>query len=194
LKKYLKSPNVAIIGAVGDAGCFLSLLIGWFYVYFGQSWTSILGFIFLTGGYLGAYFALERAPYIALFCVLYFFIGQGSQAMAFICMTVNSGNFPVRNRGSVMGILLAFFALSAIAWTLLYKYVMDYDLETLYLSLGSSSGVAAMMALLLVADISPVRRVSLSIRPRIAWCTVCLLCTLCSAWARWSRSRVWWPE
>jgi hypothetical protein len=46
-------------------------------------------------------------------------IGQGSQGLNFVVLTVNSMNFPLRNRGVIMGWLLAFFALSAIVWSLL---------------------------------------------------------------------------
>ena len=75
-------------------------------------------------------------------------------------MTVNSGNFPVRNRGTVMGILLAFFALSAIGWTVLYHHGLNFNLNALYLALGVSSAVASLCAMLFIADISPVRGIS----------------------------------
>jgi hypothetical protein len=52
------------------------------------------------------------------------YVWPGSQALSFICLTVNSLNFPVRNRGAVMGILLAFYATSAIVWTLVYALVI----------------------------------------------------------------------
>lgn len=72
----------------------------------------------------------------------------------FICLTVNSGNFPIRHRGLIMGLLLAFFALAAIVWTLLYQYPMSYHIRTFYLSLAISTGFACLFTLLFIGNAS----------------------------------------
>ncbi len=103
LREYLGSSKVAIIGSFGDVGLFSSVLPGAFYAFYGQTPTAILGTTLLTGAYIAAYSTLTTHPGVALFCVLYFFIGQGSVSYSFICLTANSGNFPIKWRGTIIG-------------------------------------------------------------------------------------------
>jgi MFS family permease len=154
LSSALDSTHVAIIGSIGDAGLFLGVLTGLFYAHLGKAWTAVYSLLLLSGGYFGCYLSLVYFPSVPAFCVFYFMIGQGSQGLMFICLTVNSINFPIRHRGLIMGLLLAFFALAAIVWTLIYQYPLDYNIKNFYLTLAIATGVASLLTLFFIGNAS----------------------------------------
>ena len=78
------------------------------FFYAGRRTSLIVGGILLSGGYLGAYFALHAAmPSYTLMCFLFFLIGHGSITVEMVLLTVNSKNFPTRQRGTLVGCLTA---------------------------------------------------------------------------------------
>ena len=135
LQTYLDTSDVAILSAIAHAGFLSNILLGIFYGYFGYEWTMAVSAVFAGVGYLAL---VVTNNYLAYGIILYF-VGFGLGGLQMAVVIRSCENFPLRDRGFVMGLLFGGLALAALIWMTLYLYVFKSRLIFLFLVLGIST-------------------------------------------------------
>ncbi|KAF9585052.1 hypothetical protein BGW38_004089 [Lunasporangiospora selenospora] len=109
------SSNINLLAAIGDTSMYVGfLIVGPIYDHFGERWTLITASVLTFLGYGGMYIAYAKAwGGLGFNMVLYCLAGVASTAGYLAALAANMANFPASTAGTVSGILLAFFGLSA---------------------------------------------------------------------------------
>ncbi|KAF9931557.1 hypothetical protein FBU30_009942 [Linnemannia zychae] len=109
------SSNINLLSAIGDTSMYVGfLIVGPIYDHFGERWTMITAAILTFLGYGGMYIAYAKAwGGLGFLMVLYCLAGIASTAGYLAALAANMANFPASTSGTISGILLAFFGLSA---------------------------------------------------------------------------------
>ncbi|KAF9187988.1 hypothetical protein BGZ51_000923 [Haplosporangium sp. Z 767] len=109
------SSNINLLSAIGDTFMYVGfLMIGPIYDHYGERWTLITASILTFLGYGGMYIAYAKAwGGLGFLMVLYCLAGVASTAGYLAALAANMSNFSVTTSGTVSGVLLAFFGLSA---------------------------------------------------------------------------------
>lgn len=109
------SSNINLLSAIGDTSMYVGfLIVGPIYDHYGERWTMITASILTFLGYGGMYIAYAKAwGGLGFLMVLYCLAGVASTAGYLAALAANMANFPASTSGTVSGILLAFFGLSA---------------------------------------------------------------------------------
>ncbi|CAO3571905.1 unnamed protein product [Mortierella alpina] len=109
------SSNINLLSAIGDTSMYVGfLIVGPIYDHYGARWTLITASILTFLGYGGMYIAYAKAwGGLGFLMVLYCLAGVASTAGYLAALAANMANFPTSTSGTVSGVLLAFFGLSA---------------------------------------------------------------------------------
>ncbi|KAG0097518.1 hypothetical protein BGZ93_002573 [Podila epicladia] len=109
------SSNLNLLAAIGDTSMYVGfLIVGPIYDHYGERATLITASILTFLGYGGMYIAYAKAwGGLGFLMVLYCLAGVASTAGYLAALAANMANFPATTSGTVSGILLAFFGLSA---------------------------------------------------------------------------------
>lgn len=101
---------------------------------FGAVPTSLTGGVFLFLGWALLYIAtLKHIAHAPAMLGIYYAIQQfGSQAIYFSALVGNLKNFKLKNRGTITGILVSMYGLSALLISQLYTQVFNSDPPTLF--------------------------------------------------------------
>ncbi|KAK3847312.1 MAG: major facilitator superfamily domain-containing protein [Linnemannia gamsii] len=109
------SSNINLLSAIGDTSMYVGfLIVGPIYDHYGERWTMITAAVLTFLGYGGMYIAYAKAwGGLGFLMVLYCLAGVASTAGYLAALAANMANFPASTSGTVSGVLLAFFGLSA---------------------------------------------------------------------------------
>ncbi|KAF9316292.1 hypothetical protein BG003_002118 [Podila horticola] len=109
------SSNLNLLAAIGDTSMYVGfLIVGPIYDHYGERATMITASVLTFLGYGGMYIAYAKAwGGLGFLMVLYCLAGVASTAGYLAALAANMANFPATTSGTVSGILLAFFGLSA---------------------------------------------------------------------------------
>ncbi|KAG0216441.1 hypothetical protein BGX33_012611 [Mortierella sp. NVP41] len=109
------SSNINLLSAIGDTSMYVGfLIVGPIYDHYGERWTMITASVLTFLGYGGMYIAYAKAwGGLGFLMVLYCLAGVASTAGYLAALAANMANFPASTSGTVSGVLLAFFGLSA---------------------------------------------------------------------------------
>eukprot|EP00040_Diaphanoeca_grandis_P020965 m.111538 g.111538 ORF g.111538 m.111538 type:complete len:537 (-) comp28128_c0_seq1:85-1695(-) len=98
-------------------GLYCGITQGIIYDKFGLKTAAATAGILLVSGYMGAFVATLRPNGAILMGFCFFLIGQGSHGLYTIAASTNIRNFRTANKGKVMGLLAATFAISGAVFT-----------------------------------------------------------------------------
>ncbi|KAF9426210.1 hypothetical protein BGZ94_006825 [Podila epigama] len=109
------SSNINLLAAIGDTSMYVGfLIVGPIYDHYGERATMITASVLTLLGYGGMYIAYAKAwGGLGFLMVLYCLAGVASTAGYLAALAANMANFPASTSGTVSGVLLAFFGLSA---------------------------------------------------------------------------------
>ncbi|KAF9427183.1 hypothetical protein BGZ76_002438 [Entomortierella beljakovae] len=109
------SSNINLLAAIGDTAMYVGfLIVGPIYDHYGERWTLITASTLTFLGYGGMYIAYAKAwGGLGFLMVLYCLSGVASTAGYLAALAANMANFSDATSGTVSGVLLAFFGLSA---------------------------------------------------------------------------------
>ncbi|KAF9120310.1 hypothetical protein BGW39_011516 [Mortierella sp. 14UC] len=109
------SSNINLLSAIGDTSMYVGfLIVGPIYDHYGERWTMIAASVLTFLGYGGMYIAYAKAwGGLGFLMILYCLAGVASTAGYLAALAANMANFPASTSGTVSGVLLAFFGLSA---------------------------------------------------------------------------------
>ncbi|KAG0339520.1 hypothetical protein BG004_006782 [Podila humilis] len=109
------SSNLNLLAAIGDTSMYVGfLIVGPIYDHYGERATMITASVLTFLGYGGMWIAYAKAwGGLGFLMVLYCLAGVASTAGYLAALAANMANFPATTSGTVSGILLAFFGLSA---------------------------------------------------------------------------------
>lgn len=98
-----------------DVGAFLALPAGYCYDVLGCKFVGYMGASMTLLGYLGMFAVIQAQTQGGVwpFCLLGVLIGQGSIWLVSCALNTVAGNFPKKDRGRAVGLLMATFGLSA---------------------------------------------------------------------------------
>ncbi|KAI1299669.1 hypothetical protein EDD11_006449 [Mortierella claussenii] len=126
------SSNINLLAAIGDTAMYVGfLIVGPIYDHYGERWTLITASILTFLGYGGMYIAYAKAwGGLGFLMVLYCLAGVASTAGYLAALAANMANFSAATSGTVSGILLAFFGLSATLFSQIKTHLFSGDDET----------------------------------------------------------------
>ncbi|KAG0237412.1 hypothetical protein BGW42_000988 [Actinomortierella wolfii] len=109
------SSDINLLASIGDTAMYVGfLIVGPIYDHRGERWTMVTATVLTFLGYGGIYLAYAKSwgglPFLM---VLYCLSGIASTAGYLAALAANMANFPATQSGTVSGVLLAFFGLSA---------------------------------------------------------------------------------
>ncbi|KAF9160185.1 hypothetical protein DFQ26_005801 [Actinomortierella ambigua] len=109
------SSDINLLASIGDTAMYVGfLIVGPIYDHRGERWTLITATVLTLLGYGGMYIAYAKTfGGLGFLMVLYCLAGVASTAGYLAALATSMANFPVSQSGTVSGILLAFFGLSA---------------------------------------------------------------------------------
>ncbi|KAG0355879.1 hypothetical protein BG005_005182 [Podila minutissima] len=109
------SSNINLLSAIGDTSMYVGfLIVGPIYDHYGGQWTLIIASVLTFLGYGGMFAAYARSwGGLSFLMVLYALAGIASTAGYLAALATNMANFSDASCGTVSGVLLAFFGLSA---------------------------------------------------------------------------------
>lgn len=97
--------------------------------------TSLVGGVFLFGGWVLLYCgSLKMIAHTPVILGMFYAIQQfGAQGAFYAALVGNMKNFKLANRGTVVGVLVSMYGLSAFMISQLYSHVFDQDPPSLFL-------------------------------------------------------------
>ncbi|KAF9217148.1 hypothetical protein BGZ59_006172 [Podila verticillata] len=109
------SSSINLLSAIGDTSMYVGfLIVGPVYDHYGGQWTLIIASVLTFLGYGGMFAAYTQAwGGLSLLMVIYALAGIASTAGYLAALATNMANFSDASSGTVSGVLLAFFGLSA---------------------------------------------------------------------------------
>ncbi|KAG0201502.1 hypothetical protein BGX28_005688 [Mortierella sp. GBA30] len=115
LRFTFTSSHINLLSAIGDTSMYVGfLIVGPIYDHQGPKPTMIVASVLTFLGYGGMVLAYERAwGGLGLLMVLYCLAGIASTAAYLAALATNMSNFPASSAGTLSGVLLACFGLSA---------------------------------------------------------------------------------
>ncbi|KAF9392519.1 hypothetical protein CPB97_000601 [Podila verticillata] len=121
------SSNLNLLAAIGDTSMYVGfLIVGPIYDHYGERATMITASVLTFLGYGGMYIAYAKAwGGLGFLMVLYCFAGVASTAGYLAALAANMANFPATTSGTVSGILLAFFGLSATLFSQIKTHIFS---------------------------------------------------------------------
>ncbi|KAF9114871.1 hypothetical protein BGX27_009516 [Mortierella sp. AM989] len=127
----LNSSNINLLAAIGDTAMYVGfLIVGPIYDHYGERWTLIAASILSFLGYGGMYIAYAKAwGGLGFLMVLNCLAGIASTAGYLAALAANMANFSAATSGTVSGILLAFFGLSATIFSQIKTHVFSGEDE-----------------------------------------------------------------
>ncbi|KAG0021928.1 hypothetical protein BGZ80_001412 [Entomortierella chlamydospora] len=125
------SSNINLLAAIGDTAMYVGfLIVGPIYDHYGERWTMIAASVLTFLGYGGMYIAYAKAwGGLGFLMVLYCLAGIASTAGYLAALAANMANFSAATSGTVSGILLAFFGLSATLFSQIKTHIFSGDNE-----------------------------------------------------------------
>ncbi|KAF9918920.1 hypothetical protein BX616_004192 [Lobosporangium transversale] len=125
------SSNINLLAAIGDTAMYVGfLIVGPIYDHYGERWTMITASILTFLGYGGMYIAYAKAwGGLGFLMVLYCLAGVASTAGYLAALAANMANFSAATSGTVSGVLLAFFGLSATLFSQIKTHLFSGDDE-----------------------------------------------------------------
>ncbi|KAF9348471.1 hypothetical protein BGX26_000118 [Mortierella sp. AD094] len=125
------SSNINLLAAIGDTAMYVGfLIVGPIYDHYGERWTLITASILTFLGYGGMYIAYAKAwGGLGFLMVLYCLAGVASTAGYLAALAANMANFSAATSGTVSGILLAFFGLSATLFSQIKTHIFSGEDE-----------------------------------------------------------------
>ncbi|KAF9938159.1 hypothetical protein BGZ65_000282 [Modicella reniformis] len=125
------SSNINLLAAIGDTAMYVGFLfVGPIYDHYGERWTLIAASVLTFLGYGGMYIAYAKAwGGLGFLMVLYCLAGAASTAGYLAALAANMANFSDATSGTVSGILLAFFGLSATLFSQIKTHIFSGDGE-----------------------------------------------------------------
>ncbi|KAF9428153.1 hypothetical protein BGZ94_003233 [Podila epigama] len=150
------SSDINLLAAVGDTSMNVGfLLVGPIYDYYGGQWTMATGCIFSFLGYGGMYVAYARAwGGLGLLMVLNALAGTASTAGYLAALATNMANFSNESSGTVSGILLAFFGLSATLFSQIKAHIFSGQDEKVDLGVAFKGTMATQSFLLFLTIVT----------------------------------------
>eukprot|EP00455_Lapot_gusevi_P015803 TRINITY_DN18054_c0_g2_i2.p1 TRINITY_DN18054_c0_g2~~TRINITY_DN18054_c0_g2_i2.p1 ORF type:complete len:540 (+),score=139.24 TRINITY_DN18054_c0_g2_i2:112-1731(+) len=124
--------NVDYVGGFADWGMYTGIFAGLLYEYFGEHMVLVFSAVLSAGGYFLCYMVVKNivTSSVALLCLAFWMIGQGSISAIFSMTLVNSHNFPRNRQGLVIGLIQGTAVTSTIVFIMLYTHVLNRDIET----------------------------------------------------------------
>ncbi|KAF8927915.1 major facilitator superfamily domain-containing protein [Dissophora ornata] len=125
------SSNINLLAAIGDTAMYVGfLIVGPIYDHYGERWTLVVASVLTFLGYGGMYIAYAKAwGGLGFLMVLYCLAGAASTAGYLAALAANMANFSAATSGTVSGILLAFFGLSATLFSQIKTHLFSGDNE-----------------------------------------------------------------
>ncbi|KAI8363783.1 major facilitator superfamily domain-containing protein [Mortierella sp. GBAus27b] len=150
------SSNINLLAAIGDTAMYVGfLIVGPIYDHYGERWTLIAASVLTFLGYGGIYFAYAKAwGGLGFLMVLYCLSGVASTAGYLAALAANMANFSAATSGTVSGILLAFFGLSATLFSQIKTHLFSGDNEVADPSSGFKGSKATQDYLLFLTIIT----------------------------------------
>ncbi|KAG0323666.1 hypothetical protein BGZ99_002606 [Dissophora globulifera] len=123
------SSNINLLSAIGDTAMYVGfLIVGPIYDRYGERWTLITASVLTFLGYGGMYIAYAKAwGGLGFLMVLYCLAGIASTAGYLAALAANMANFSAASSGTVSGLLLAFFGLSATVFSQVKTHLFAGD-------------------------------------------------------------------
>jgi MFS family permease len=128
--------EINLAPSLGGIGTYIGAIVnGVLMDHFGTLLTSLFSGVFLFGGWALLYAgSLELVGHKPAILGIYYAIQQfGSQGGFYAALVGNLGNFKLKHRGTVTGILVSMYGLSAFLVSQLYAHVFDSYPPTLFL-------------------------------------------------------------
>ncbi|KAF9970716.1 hypothetical protein BGZ73_006545 [Actinomortierella ambigua] len=109
------SSDINLLASIGDTAMYVGfLIVGPIYDHRGERWTLVTATVLTFLGYGGMYIAYAKSfGGLGFLMVLYCLAGIASTAGYLAALATSMANFPASQSGTVSGVLLAFFGLSA---------------------------------------------------------------------------------
>ncbi|KAF9349238.1 hypothetical protein BGX34_001912 [Mortierella sp. NVP85] len=150
------SSNINLLAAIGDTAMYVGfLIVGPIYDHYGERWTLITASVLTLLGYGGIYIAYAKAwGGLGFLMVLYCLSGVASTAGYLAALAANMANFSAATSGTVSGILLAFFGLSATLFSQIKTHLFSGDNELVDPSSGFKGSKATQDYLLFLTIIT----------------------------------------
>lgn len=128
------------------------------HAFFSFQFCFAISLLLLSGGY----FLLPIVSNFSFYCFCFFLIGLGSGGAEILLIKINSQNFPIKNRGVIIGIIVFALPCSGLIWSAIYLYPLGENLNRFFLSIATSSTVLGVLALLFVENLENCVPVSLN--------------------------------
>jgi MFS family permease len=135
------SPSrVQLIGTMINVGIWTSFPCGFFVQRFGTRSAMILAGLLFATGYTLMSMGRRIGASPELYACFAFVAGQGSGWLYLVVLQTTLANFPNDVRGKVVGVLVAFYGLSAALFTQVYDGFVDHDVDTFFLVMAITCG------------------------------------------------------
>ncbi|KAF8983593.1 hypothetical protein BGZ46_009939 [Entomortierella lignicola] len=127
------SSDINLLAAIGDTAMYVGfLIVGPIYDHYGERWTLVTASILTFLGYGGMYIAYAKAwGGLGFLMFLYCLAGIASTAGYLAALAANMANFSAATSGTISGILLAFFGLSATLFSQVKTHIFSGESETI---------------------------------------------------------------
>eukprot|EP00455_Lapot_gusevi_P010951 TRINITY_DN1501_c0_g1_i4.p1 TRINITY_DN1501_c0_g1~~TRINITY_DN1501_c0_g1_i4.p1 ORF type:complete len:503 (-),score=106.47 TRINITY_DN1501_c0_g1_i4:259-1767(-) len=150
LASILGEQSVDLLGSAGDLGVYTGILMGICFGRFGSAITTVISTILVGGGYFMCYLLLPLKPPVIVLGLFYYCVGQGSFGLFFVCLSINSSNYPLKHRGKVVGLVQSLFGGSSILFTLVYLHLLGSSVRSYFLLVSLSTTAAGILCFLLI--------------------------------------------